>query len=149
MRKWLVDERIKRKLTLKQMGEILGIAESYYSIIEKAERKKNLSLPLAVGISAALDIPLDEIAYLEIKEGHMKETIKALRKAPGISQARHGIMPAHDGASTPEPGEDAQGDIANGASAHVRRLTTIREVSDGDADSGYKIHNLSEKGRAT
>ena len=67
MREWLKEARLKKGLTLKEMGENLSISESYYCNIEKGNKQKDMDLSLADGISKALDIPLKKILIEEEK----------------------------------------------------------------------------------
>ena len=65
MRTWLRDQRVRKGLTLKEMGHELGISESYYCAIENGERQQKMDLVLAAGISSVLNIPISEIVSLE------------------------------------------------------------------------------------
>lgn len=65
MRSWLKEARQKSGFTMKQMGQKLGITESYYCTIESGERQKNMDISLVSGLSSALGIPIAEIARLE------------------------------------------------------------------------------------
>lgn len=65
MREWLKDARTKAGLTMKEVGEKLGISESYYCAIEKGERQKKMDMLVASGLSAVLDIPISEIVQME------------------------------------------------------------------------------------
>ena len=61
MREWLYNLRTAKGLTMKELGEKLGISESYYFAIEKGERQKKMDIVLAAGLSAALDVPVADI----------------------------------------------------------------------------------------
>ena len=61
MREWLHTWRTSKGLTMKELGEKLGISESYYFAIEKGERQKKMDIVLAAGLSAALDVPVADI----------------------------------------------------------------------------------------
>lgn len=66
MRAWMEKARKAKNLTMKEAGERLGISESYYSMIERGERKQNLDVSLAKKISNTFDVPLDYIIEQEI-----------------------------------------------------------------------------------
>lgn len=68
MRSWLKEKRLAAGLTMKQIGEKLGISESYYCMIESGERQKKMDMTLVSGLSAALNIPIADIAALEASE---------------------------------------------------------------------------------
>lgn len=68
MREWLKTARIDKRLTLREMGEKLGISESYYCSIENGSRQKRMDISLAFGISAILGIPISKIAEKEQQE---------------------------------------------------------------------------------
>lgn len=61
MREWLKTKRTEKGLTMAQMAEKLSITESYYSYIEAGERQKKMDVSLVGKLSAALDIPVEEI----------------------------------------------------------------------------------------
>lgn len=65
MRDWLKKERERAGLTMKELGEKLHISESYYCGIEKGIRQRSMDITLAVGISEALGIPLQQIVDAE------------------------------------------------------------------------------------
>lgn len=65
MRSWLRTLRIDKGLTMKEMGEKLGISESYYSMVEAGERQKKLDFTIASGIASVLEIPVAEVVELE------------------------------------------------------------------------------------
>ncbi len=66
MREWLKTARVKKNLSMAEMGKRLNISESYYSYIESGERQKNMDISLASKISVILDIPLNEIVKAEM-----------------------------------------------------------------------------------
>jgi len=68
VREWLKVARIDKCLTLREMGEKLGISESYYCSIENGSRQKRMDISLAFGISAILGIPISKIAEKEQQE---------------------------------------------------------------------------------
>lgn len=61
MREWLKAKRTEKGLTMAQMAEKLSITESYYSYIEAGERQKKMDVSLVGKLSAALDIPVEEV----------------------------------------------------------------------------------------
>ena len=65
MRAWLRNARLKKNLSMAEMGQKLNISESYYSYIENGERQKKMDITLASKLSVALDIPLEEIVKYE------------------------------------------------------------------------------------
>lgn len=67
MREWLKKLRTEKGLTQKEIGEKLGISESYYSSIENGIRQKKMDMVIITGISAALDIPVIEVIKEEDK----------------------------------------------------------------------------------
>jgi len=66
VREWLKTARVKKNLSMAEMGKRLNISESYYSYIESGERQKNMDISLASKISVILDIPLNEIVKAEM-----------------------------------------------------------------------------------
>lgn len=65
MRVWLKNLRKEKKYTMKELGEELGISESYYCAIENGSRKDELSLGMAAKLSEVLGITVDTIAEYE------------------------------------------------------------------------------------
>lgn len=65
MREWLKNKRKDKGMTMKALGEELGVSESYYCAIENGSRKAELSLPMAQKIAAVFGITVDEISRLE------------------------------------------------------------------------------------
>ena len=65
MREWLKDARTKAGFTMRDVGEKLGISESYYCAIEKGERQKKMDRMVASGLSMILGIPISEIVRME------------------------------------------------------------------------------------
>lgn len=64
-REWLVYAREKRNLTQKEMGKRMFISESYYNMIEKGKRKKNLDLETTKQLSMILGIGMEQILAAE------------------------------------------------------------------------------------
>ena len=71
MRKWLRDLRIEKGLTMRDVGEKLGISESYYSMIESGDRQKKMDLVVVSGLAAIFNLPVAKIIELE----QTKETV--------------------------------------------------------------------------
>lgn len=65
MREWLRNSRVEKNMTMKELGERLGISESYYSSIEAGIKMRRMDISFAVALSSALDIPIAEIIRLE------------------------------------------------------------------------------------
>ena len=65
MRDWLQNLRKNKGLTQKEIGEKLGISESYYCSIEKGVRQKKMDMMVASGLSAVFGIPVSEIVQME------------------------------------------------------------------------------------
>lgn len=65
MRAWLKEERLKKGYTMAQMGEKLGITESYYSLIEAGERQKSMDISLAVKLAKIFSMSTLQIVELE------------------------------------------------------------------------------------
>lgn len=68
MRDWLRQARLEKGLKMKEVGETLGIFESYYCAIEAGDRQQRMDLMIAAGLSAILDIPIADIAAAEMRE---------------------------------------------------------------------------------
>ena len=47
MRNWLRELRMNKGYTMKDMGEKLGISESYYCAIENGDRQKKMDMLIA------------------------------------------------------------------------------------------------------
>lgn len=62
---WLKDLRSKQGFTQAETASKLGIAASYYSMIEKGERKKKMTLELAHNIANLFDTSIDYILEKE------------------------------------------------------------------------------------
>lgn len=65
MRTWMEKARKARGLTMKAAAEMLGISESYYSMIERGERQQKLDFALAVKLADVLSLSLEFIAKQE------------------------------------------------------------------------------------
>ena len=56
MREWLRKLRNEKGLTMKDMGEKLGISESYYCAIENGDRQKKMDMMIASGLATIFEI---------------------------------------------------------------------------------------------
>lgn len=65
MRDWLSEVRSNLGLTLAQMGERLGISESYYLMIEQGKRQRKMDVALITKLSDVSGLSLDEIVKRE------------------------------------------------------------------------------------
>ena len=65
MREWLKTARTEKNLTMREMGEKLGISESYYCSIENGTRQKKMDLGLVAALASILGIPMETIARFE------------------------------------------------------------------------------------
>ena len=65
MREWLKNLRTAKGLTMKDMGEKLGISESYYCAIENGERQKKMDIVLISGLSSVLNVSVAKIVRFE------------------------------------------------------------------------------------
>lgn len=61
------EARLEKGLTLKQLGEKLGVSESYCSAIESGVRQKKMDLALAMKLSQVLKVPIKRILHEEAK----------------------------------------------------------------------------------
>lgn len=66
MREWLKKLRTDSGLTMKEMGEKLGISESYYCTIESGDRQKRMDLKLASGIAEIFGISVDQVVAFDL-----------------------------------------------------------------------------------
>lgn len=67
MRNWLKKARCDSRLTSAQMGEKLSISESYYSRIERGDRKKQLDLEMIQKLADVLQLPMEQIIREEMQ----------------------------------------------------------------------------------
>lgn len=65
MREWLKALRNEKGLTMKDMGEKLGISESYYCAIENGERQKKMDMMIASGLATILGISVSNVVTYE------------------------------------------------------------------------------------
>ncbi len=69
MRKWLKYARNQSDLTQKEMADMLGISEAYYSFIEAGKRKKRLDTTFCMKLSKIFCLPVERIVELEEEDG--------------------------------------------------------------------------------
>ena len=65
MRDWLKEARTRKGLTQLQVAEALDVTESFYSFIEKGQRVRRMTIPMACELSKILGIPLEKIIEQE------------------------------------------------------------------------------------
>lgn len=65
MRDYLVELRLKKGLSQKDVAERLGISRQYYQMIERGERQKRLDLALAGALAALLEVNIMDIQRFE------------------------------------------------------------------------------------
>lgn len=65
VREYLIEAREKAGLTQQDVANRIGISRQYYQMVETGERQKRMDLSLAGGLSAVLNIPIDEIVQRE------------------------------------------------------------------------------------
>ncbi|WP_253292742.1 helix-turn-helix transcriptional regulator [Intestinimonas sp. MSJ-38] len=65
MREWLRKLRNEKGLTMKDMGEKLGISESYYCAIENGDRQKKMDMMIASGLATIFEISVLSIVTYE------------------------------------------------------------------------------------
>ncbi len=65
LREWLKKARKNNRYTQRQLSELLGISQNYYSDIEMYKTQKNMDLLLAVKLADVLNIPIEQIIEWE------------------------------------------------------------------------------------
>ncbi len=65
MRTWLKEERVKQRLTQKQVADAIGVTESFYSLVEADKRQKKMDITLAVRLANVLGMEVNEIVRRE------------------------------------------------------------------------------------
>lgn len=74
MREWLNDLRKSRGMTLRELGERLGISEGYMSFIEAGSKKKRMDIRTLALIADATGASLVELVTKEL-EHERRETL--------------------------------------------------------------------------
>lgn len=67
MREWLNDLRKSRGMTLRELGERLGISEGYMSFIEAGQKKKRMDIRTLALIADATGASLYELVTKELE----------------------------------------------------------------------------------
>lgn len=65
MRDWLKEERVKQRLTQKQVADAIGVTESFYSLIEADKRQKKMDIDLALKLANVLGMEANEVIRKE------------------------------------------------------------------------------------
>lgn len=65
MRSWLIELRQKRNLSQADIAKMIGVTQSYYSLIENGERQSDLNLSTAEKLSKIFKISLKKISEYE------------------------------------------------------------------------------------
>lgn len=71
MRDWLVDLRKSLGLTLREMGEKLGVSESYYLMIEQGKRQRNMDITFISRVAAISG--KSEAKILKLEKEYLRE----------------------------------------------------------------------------
>lgn len=66
MREWLRSIRNEKQLTQLEMGQKMGISESYYNLIENGIRQTNMDISTISKLASALEISVTDIIKYEI-----------------------------------------------------------------------------------
>lgn len=66
MREWLRSIRNEKQLTQLEMGQKMGISESYYNLIENGVRQVNMDISTISKLADALEISVNDIIKYEI-----------------------------------------------------------------------------------
>lgn len=66
MREWLKNLRKEKGYTMKTLGGMIGVSESYYCAIENGSRKGKMDLTLVANLSDALGIPVETVIEHEL-----------------------------------------------------------------------------------
>lgn len=67
MREYLVELRVKKGLTQKDVSSKLGISESYYNLIEHGTRQKDMSIVLLYELSQIFKISVKSLVDRELE----------------------------------------------------------------------------------
>jgi transcriptional regulator with XRE-family HTH domain len=65
LREYLKELRYEKSKTQQDVADFAGITRQYYQMVENGERQQDISLGLLQKLSAALDVPLDELIRSE------------------------------------------------------------------------------------
>lgn len=64
------QHKMNKGYTMKDMGEKLGISESYYCAIENGDRQKRMDMLIASGLATIFSIPVAKIVSFEKQQSH-------------------------------------------------------------------------------
>nr|DAW98844.1 MAG TPA: Helix-turn-helix XRE-family like protein [Caudoviricetes sp.] len=67
MRKWLKELREKKNLKQSEVAKLLGVAPSYYCMIENGERQSKMKIDTAQKLAKVFDVPLVFILQNEMQ----------------------------------------------------------------------------------
>lgn len=67
MRAWLHDLRHEKGLTLRELGERIGITEGYMSFIESGRKKKSMDIRMLARIAEATEASLCDLMAKELE----------------------------------------------------------------------------------
>ena len=65
MREYLKKTRMEKNKSQLEIAKQLGISESYYSMIEKGERRKDMPISMVQKLSEIFGISIEEILKME------------------------------------------------------------------------------------
>ena len=65
MRNYLKSIRNEKKMTQQDVADKLNISHSYYSMIEKGERKQEISISMLCKLSEVFDVSVSELIEAE------------------------------------------------------------------------------------
>ncbi|CDC08614.1 helix-turn-helix protein [Clostridium sp. CAG:413] len=65
MRNYLKSIRNEKKMTQQDVADKLNISHSYYSMIEKGERKQEMSISMLCKLSEVFDVSVSELIEAE------------------------------------------------------------------------------------
>jgi transcriptional regulator with XRE-family HTH domain len=65
LRTWLKELRESKRMTQAEMANGLGITQQFYCMIEKGERKNDMTIGFVKKLSEVLDVPIGMILDME------------------------------------------------------------------------------------
>ena len=65
MRKWLKELREERGIKQNEIAAKIGVAQSYYSLIENGERKKDMPISMVKKLASVFQVPVEVILERE------------------------------------------------------------------------------------
>ena len=72
MRTYLAKMRIERHMSQQDVARAIGISESYYDLIERGERQKDMDYSLLVKFSCLFNTSIDALVSHESRCLHFK-----------------------------------------------------------------------------